>query len=90
MLFYHSRLIRRFLKMYLKCLSVENLKYLFFFCLSLPERATEAIFTFSGDELCLMLIFAALNKYGARKPETSFSSLRRILSLPTTVFLFIF
>ena len=57
----------------------------FLFGSSLSNETTEATFAFPGDVLCLTFISIAFNKYGVRKSEASFSGLRNIMSVPTTV-----
>ena len=58
----------------------------FLFGSSLSKGTTEATFAFPGDVLCLTFTFTAFNKYGVIKFEASFSSIGRIMSVPTTVF----
>ena len=61
----------------------------FLFGSSLSKGTTEATFAFPGDVLCLTFTFTAFNKYGVIKFEASFSSIGRIMSVPTTVFLYL-
>lgn len=51
------------------------------FGLTLSKRTTGVTFAFSGNVLCLMLIFTALSKYGARKFEASFTNVGGTVSV---------
>ena len=60
------------------------------FGLLLFKEITEATFSYSWNVLHLMLIFTAFSKCEARKSQAIFSSLRGIVSVLTTFFVFVF